>query len=374
MCARFITVNKGTTKKHESTKKAPEPKRHKRFLLTHLCLLYFFVAPPLPICPNHLPFPRRALVAQLDRAFDFESKGRRFEPCRVHHTSPLLALQSTHPERRMPEKSSTIEQRAKLAILGIRYDDNSSFTKGAADAPPQIRAALRSDAWNLTTENGTDLSGDSVFFDAGDIEPVPGSDMFTLIENSVHTLIADGLSPISLGGDHSITYPIVRAFARKFNNLSVVHFDAHPDLYDNYQGNRNSHASPFARIMEQRLVKRLVQVGIRTFTAHQREQVRRFGVESIEMHQLTDRLQLEFDSPVYISFDIDALDPAFAPGVSHREPGGMSTRQAIDLIQRLQGKVVGADIVEFNPRMDPLHITGTVCAKLLKEIAARMLE
>jgi arginase len=274
----------------------------------------------------------------------------------------------------MPENSNTTtDQRAKLAILGIRYDENSSFTKGAADAPPQIRAALRSDAWNLVSENGTDLSGDSVFFDAGDIEPVPGSDMFTLIENSVYTLIGDGLAPISLGGDHSITYPIVRAFARKFRDLSVVHFDAHPDIYDVYQGNRNSHASPFARIMEQKLVKRLVQVGIRTFTADQREQVRKFGVESIEMHQLTDGLQLEFDSPVYISFDVDALDPAFAPGVSHREPGGMTTRQAIDLIQRLKGQVVGADIVEFNPRMDPLHITGTVCAKLLKEIAAKML-
>jgi len=266
------------------------------------------------------------------------------------------------------------EQRAKLALIGIRYDENSSFTKGAADAPPQIRAALRSDAWNLTSENGTDLSGDSTFFDAGDIEPVPGSDMNMLIENSVHTLIADGLAPISLGGDHSITHPIVRAFARKYKDLSVLHFDAHPDIYDSYQGNRNSHASPFARIMEQKLVKRLVQVGIRTFSVDQREQVRRFGVESIEMRNVTAGLQLEFDSPVYISFDVDALDPAFAPGVSHREPGGLSTRQAIDLIQSLKGRVVGADIVEFNPRMDPLHITGTVCAKILKEIAARMLD
>jgi agmatinase len=266
------------------------------------------------------------------------------------------------------------QQRPKLALIGIRYDENSSFTKGAADAPPQIRAALRSDAWNLTTENGTDLSGDSTFFDAGDIEPVPGSEMSALIENSIYTLIADGLMPISLGGDHSITYPIVRAFAKKYNNLSILHFDAHPDIYDNYQGNRNSHASPFARIMEQKLIKRLVQVGIRTATSDQREQVRKFGVESVEMRDLNGNVQLEFDSPVYISFDVDALDPAFAPGVSHREPGGMSTRQAIDLIQRLKGRVVGADIVEFNPRMDPLHVTGTVCAKILKEIAARMLE
>ena len=275
----------------------------------------------------------------------------------------------------MPETSVDAgEQRPKLAIIGIRYDENSSFTKGAADAPPQIRAALRSDAWNLTSENGTDLSGESTFFDAGDIEPVAGSDMLTLIENSIYTLIGDGLTPISLGGDHSITHPIVRAFARKYKDLSILHFDAHPDIYDSYQGNRNSHASPFARIMEQKLVKRLVQVGVRTFTAHQREQIKRFGVETIEMRHVTPDLQLEFDSPVYISFDVDALDPAFAPGVSHREPGGLSTRQAIDLIQRLKGKVVGADIVEFNPRMDPLHITGTVCAKLLKEIAAKMLE
>ncbi len=274
----------------------------------------------------------------------------------------------------MQEKSLiSAEQPAKLALIGIRYDENSSFTKGAADAPPQIRAALRSDAWNLTSENGTDLSDDSIFFDAGDIEPVSGSEMFALIENSVHTLIADGLAPISLAGDHSITYPILRAFARKYSDLSILHFDAHPDLYDSFEGNRNSHASPFARIMERKLVKRLVQVGIRTFTAHQREQARKFGVESIEMCNLRDDLHLDFDSPVYISFDIDALDPAFAPGVSHREPGGLSTRQAISLIQRLKGRVVGADIVEFNPRMDPLHITGTVCAKLLKEIAAKML-
>jgi len=263
------------------------------------------------------------------------------------------------------------EDRAQLALVGFRYDENSSFTKGAAEAPPQIRAALRSEAWNLSSENGTEL--DSVFFDAGDVEPQPSGDMFSLIENSVGTLLSDGLAPISLGGDHSITYPIIRAFARKYANLNILHFDAHPDIYDNFQGNRFSHASPFARIMEERLVSRLVQVGVRTATAHQRDQIKRFNVESVEMRNFRDDLTFSFEGPVYISFDVDGLDPAYAPGVSHREPGGLSTRQAIDLIQRFSGKVVGADIVEFNPRMDPLHITGTVCAKILKEIAARML-
>jgi agmatinase len=270
-------------------------------------------------------------------------------------------------------QSSVDVERAKLALIGFRYDENSSFMKGAADAPPQIRAAFRSDASNYFSESGIDLGTDGLFFDAGDIEPVTSTETMTLIEDSISTLLNDGLSPIALGGDHSITYPIVKAFARKFPELSILHFDAHPDIYDEFQGNRYSHASPFARIMEDKLVKRLVQVGIRTATTHQREQIKRFGLEVVEMRDWKHGLAFEFDTPVYISFDLDALDPAFAPGVSHREPGGLSTRQAIDLIQRIRGQVVGADIVEFNPRMDPLHVTGTVCAKLLKEIAARMI-
>jgi arginase len=272
----------------------------------------------------------------------------------------------------MSQSSADVERRAQLALIGFRYDENSSFMKGAADAPPQIRAAFRSDASNLFSESGIDLGTEGLFFDAGDIEPVSGSDTMTLIQDSMSTLLNDGLAPIALGGDHSITYPIVKAFARKFPELSILHFDAHPDIYDEFQGNRYSHACPFARIMEEKLVKRLVQVGIRTATTHQREQIKKFGLEVVEMRDWKHGLAFEFDTPVYISFDVDALDPAFAPGVSHREPGGLSTRQAIDLIQRIRGRVVGADIVEFNPRMDPLHVTGTVCAKLLKEIAARM--
>ena len=261
----------------------------------------------------------------------------------------------------------------RLTLIGFRYDENSSFMKGAADAPPQIRAALRSEAWNLTSESGVDLGADNIFFDAGDVEPIAGSDMHLLIEQSIATLLSDGLLPISLGGDHSITYPIIKALSQKYTDLSILHFDAHPDIYDAYQGNRNSHASPFARIMEEKLAKRLVQVGIRTMNSEQRRQIDRFGVEVLDTRDWERPEPLVFDSPVYISFDMDALDPAFAPGVSHREPGGLSTRQALEMIQGVEAMVVGADIVEFNPRVDPLQITGTVCAKLLKELAAKMI-
>jgi arginase len=266
------------------------------------------------------------------------------------------------------------ENQKKVALIGFRFDENSSFLRGAAEAPPLVRAALRSDAANMWSESGLDLGGESVLFDAGDIEPSACEEMNSRIECSISALLDRDLKPISLGGDHSITVSIIRAFSRKYDRLNILHFDAHPDLYDEFQGKRYSHACPFARIMEKRLAQRLVQVGVRTMNGHQREQAARFGVEVIEMKDWRDDLVFEFDAPVYISFDMDGLDPAFAPGVSHREPGGLSTRQAIGIIQAIKGLVVGADIVEFNPRMDPLNITATVCAKLLKEIAAKMME
>ncbi len=260
----------------------------------------------------------------------------------------------------------------KLAIIGLPSDENSSYLRGAAEAPPLIRAAFFSDSANLWSESGVDL-GAADIFDAGDVALPSGIAALEKIEESAASLLDQNYRPVSLGGDHAITYPVIRAFARKYPRLSILHFDAHPDIYDEFQGNRYSHACPFARIMEAGLVERLVQVGIRTATGHQREQIERFGVEVIEMKDWRDDWPIDFDTPVYISFDIDGLDPAFAPGVSHREPGGLSTRQAINVIHNVTAPVVGADIVEFNPRMDVNGVTALVCAKLLKEMAAKMM-
>ncbi len=126
--------------------------------------------------------------------------------------------------------------------------------------------------------------------------------------------------------------------------------------------------------MEEKLVQRLVQVGVRTLTGHQRQQAERFGVEIIEMREIDKIDKITFSGPVYLSLDMDCLDPAFAPGVSHYEPGGMSTRQVLGITQNLKGQLVGADIVEYNPERDPQGITGMVAAKLLKEVIARMME
>jgi arginase len=264
------------------------------------------------------------------------------------------------------------QQAARIpALLGIRFDANSSYLRGAADAPPVIREAFCCDSSNSSTESGIELNAES-FLDAGDVK-LPSDGAFTAIESAVRGLLDQGQAPVCLGGDHSITYPIVRAFNKRFADLTIVHFDAHPDLYDEFQGNRYSHACPFARIMEEGLAKRLIQLGIRTMNAHQREQAARFGVEVIEMRELPALNKLKLTGPIYISFDVDVLDPAFAPGISHREPGGMSVREAITHLHAITGDIVGADIVEYNPKQDVSKLTATVCAKILKEIMGKMI-
>ncbi len=257
-------------------------------------------------------------------------------------------------------------------ILGVPFDANSSWLRGAAGAPPIIRVALNSDSSNSWTETGVDLSAEGTYCDAGDLK-FTFDEPFAAIERKVGELLDRGLRPVCLGGDHSITLPIIRAFGQRSPGLTILHFDAHPDLYDELEGNRLSHACPFARIMEEGAAKRLTQVGIRTMTGHQREQAKKFDVEVIEMRHLPALDRMKFDGPIYISFDMDALDPAFAPGISHREPGGMSVREAIAHLHAITGKIVGADIVEYNPAQDNTQITAAVAAKLLKEILGKMI-
>jgi agmatinase len=262
-------------------------------------------------------------------------------------------------------------------ILGIPLDVNSSYLRGPAGAPAKIRQALRSDASNKWSELGVDVGAAGAFTDAGDLrlhdsrEKV--SDDFVEIERAVGELLEKAEQPVLLGGDHSITYPILQAFAKRYPEVTIVHFDAHPDLYDEFEGSRVSHACPFARIMEEHLAKRLVQIGIRTLNRHQREQAEKFGVEMVQMRELPAYELMAVHGPVYISFDMDVLDPAFAPGISHREPGGMTVREAIAHLHAIEGTIVGADIVEYNPEQDVAGMTAVVAAKILKEILGKMI-
>lgn len=276
----------------------------------------------------------------------------------------------------MTDETMSVLRPGEVGLLGLPTDAASSFQRGAAGGPRAIREALYSQASNLSTEAGLDLGGERRFVDLGDLgdlDVAGGEATRTAIERAVAGQLAGGGRLLCLGGDHAVAYPILRAYGPRHRGLTVVQLDAHPDLYDRFDGDRFSHACPFARVMEEGLVRRLVQIGIRTANEHQRRQAERFGVEIVPRAGWLDLAALRLEPPVYLSLDLDVFDPAFAPGVSHPEAGGLTPREALDLVWGLP-ELVGADVVELNPARDPAGITAVLASKLVKELAGRLLE
>ncbi|MEZ4851779.1 MAG: agmatinase [Bacteroidia bacterium] len=258
-------------------------------------------------------------------------------------------------------------KKSAINLLGIPYDNKSSFLRGSAQAPSIIRQILHNTSSSYVAENGVDIMDDVRLEDLGDLKV----QNYLQISHQIKALQKS--SPfIFLGGDHSITYQTVIAMNEKHGPFDILVFDAHTDLYDNFQGDRYSHACPFARIMEDNLAGNLIQVGIRTVNAHQWEQAHKYGVEVITMREIDRLSQLSLTNPLYISIDLDAFDPAFAPGVSHHEPGGLTPREVINFLHKIDAPIIGADIVEYNPTRDHQNITAALAAKLLKELTGIM--
>lgn len=260
---------------------------------------------------------------------------------------------------------------AGVALFGVPLDHNSSFLRGARRAPRAIRAHLVSGSMNWTAECGVDLERHEGWSDWGDVDCRGDAGDMSRIE-AFAAEAWRGRRLLALGGDHSITAPVLRGRQRGGPPLTIVHFDAHPDLYPEFEGNRDSHACPFHRVMEEGLAGRLVQLGVRTLNSIQAEAARRFDVEIVPPDAVADWPGVDGPGPIYVSFDLDALDPAYAPGVSHHEPGGLTVREVLRALGRLRGPVIGADIVELNPERDPDGRTAAVGAKLVKELLAQL--
>ncbi|BBN02442.1 arginase [Marchantia polymorpha subsp. ruderalis] len=319
--------------------------------------------------------------------------------------STLTAQSISQGQNRVVDASLTlVRERARLrgeqvraiggavatsCLLGVPLGHNSSFLQGPAFSPPRIREAIWCGSTNSTTESGKDLEDVRVMTDAGDLPVQEMRDcgvgderlMNTISEAVKIVMNEHPLRPLVLGGDHSISYPVVRAVSEQLGGqVDILHLDAHPDIYHAFEGNIYSHASGFARIMEGGYARRLLQVGIRSINKEGREQGKKFGVEQYEMRNYSEdrkfleNLKLgEGVKGVYVSIDVDCLDPAFAPGVSHIEPGGLSFRDVMNIVQNLQGDIVGGDVVEFNPQRDTVDgMTAMVAAKLVRELAAKM--
>ena len=270
-----------------------------------------------------------------------------------------------------------------VALLGIPYDGGVSYRPGARFGPRAVReqsSLIR--PWHpvLKVHPFERLQ----VADCGDVEVVPTSieATYAAITARIDAIVAAGAAPVCVGGDHSVTLGILRSLAKRHGPLGLVHFDAHPDTWDEYFGSKFFHGTPFRRAVEERLVDpaRMIQIGIRgplygpeDFAFHDEHGIEVVRIEAVKEQgtaPVAARLARLRGAPVYCSFDIDAVDPAFAPATGTPEVGGLTSYEALTLVRALAGlELVGADVVEVSPPYDgPGQVTALLAANLLFEL------
>ena len=273
-----------------------------------------------------------------------------------------------------------------VAVLGIPFDTGSPFRVGCRFGPAAIRAMslmLRP----INPYQDLNVFEECAIVDYGDTDVAPGylPESFERIEAAMAPLVARGIIPVGLGGDHSIALPELRALGRRYGALAVLHFDSHTDTWDTYfAGQRHSAGTAFRRGVEEGFIdaRASMQIGMRgsLFSNQDIQQSLDLGYEVVTTDQMLDagvealgrRILDKFHGrKVFLSFDLDVVDPAFAPGVQTPEAGGPSARDILRLIRRLRGlDLVGADVVEMNPNYDPGQISALLAATVAAEILA----
>ena len=297
--------------------------------------------------------------------------------------SPRFAQPATF--MRLPH----VEQVAGLdvAIVGVPFDGGTSYRPGARLGPREVRAQsslIRPYSYFQKVAPFDRLN----VADVGDIDapPVSIEKCYDVVEVRIGSLMDAGARPIVIGGDHSISLPVLRALARRHGPLALVQFDAHIDTWDEYFGGKYFHGTPFRRAIEERIVDptRFIQVGIRgpmygedDFDFH-----REHGITMLDIEQVKERgvawaigeIRRVATGDAYMTFDIDAVDPAFAPGTGTPEVGGLTSHEAQRLVRGLSGlSLVGGDIVEVAPPFDgPGQITALLAANLMFEFLCAM--
>jgi agmatinase len=261
-------------------------------------------------------------------------------------------------------------EKSRAVILGCPYDGSASFRPGARFGPSAIRRA----SWGIETfspYSGRDLSQLSVH-DMGDLELPLGEKKLslTLIRKALRKILSEKKFPISLGGDHLITLPIVEEVLRVYPSLYLLQIDAHADLREDYLGETLSHCTVMKRVLDRLGKGRLFQVGIRSGTEEEFELARRMkSIVSVDQDSPRSMVKRLRNKPVYLSLDLDVIDPSLLPGVGTPEPGGFTFQGFISLLQELQPlHVIGFDMVELTPDYDPTQVSSITASVLLREM------
>lgn len=278
---------------------------------------------------------------------------------------------------------TTDVQGVDAVILGVPYDSSTSYRSGARFGPRAIREQSML-LWGYNNAQQVAPFRSLKVIDYGDVDVVPPSITAThlQIELVASKILSSGARLITLGGDHSISLPLLRAHARQHGAVAVVHFDAHPDTWDSeYPGQPYSHGTPFKRAIEEGLIdtSAYFQIGIRGPTNGPQDYIdaTNLGARMITLDEFRQRSVADViqevrakvgDRPTYVTLDIDAVDPAFAPGTGTPEVGGLTSYEILQLVRGLRGlKMIGFDLVEVAPPYDPTQITSILAANLVFE-------
>jgi agmatinase len=266
--------------------------------------------------------------------------------------------------------ANTPFENSRAVILGCPYDGSASFRPGARFGPSSIRRA----SWGIETFSpyfGRDLSQLSIH-DMGDLEVPLGEKKVSLdlIRKALGSILSEKKFPIILGGDHLITLPIVEEILQVRPYLHLLQIDAHTDLRENYLGETHSHCTVMRRVLDRLGEGRLFQVGIRSGTEEEFKLAKRIkSIVSPDRASLRSMVRRLKGQPVYISLDLDVLDPSLLPGVGAPEPGGLTFQEFISLIKELRPlHVVGFDMVELTPDYDPTQISSVTASVILREM------
>ena len=277
--------------------------------------------------------------------------------------------------------------KADIAVVGIPFDAGTSYRPGARFGPAHIRESSRLLRPYNPAQDASPFALAQVV-DAGDIAVNPFNIELAVqqIEDGVDELLDDGMKLVTLGGDHTIAYPILKSLHKKHGPITVIHFDAHLDTWDTYFGAPLTHGTPFRRASEEGFIdlESCLHVGIRgpLYADTDLSDDKKLGFEvvtSIDMDKIgvegviKRMLARVGNKPVYVSIDVDVLDPAFAPGTGTPEMGGLSSREMLALLRALETvNLVGADIVEVSPQYDSAQITGFAAAHMAYELITLM--
>lgn len=259
---------------------------------------------------------------------------------------------------------------AWAVILGCPYDGSASFRPGARFGPSAIRRA----SWGIETYSpyfNKDLGQFSIH-DMGDLELPLGEKKISLdlIRKAVRKILSGNKFPILLGGDHLITLPIVEELVKNYPQLQIVHIDAHTDLREEYLGEAVSHSTVMRRVVDHLGEGRLFQIGIRSGTEDEFKLAGKMkSIIPLDPHSLRSMINRLRNQPVYITLDLDVMDPSLLPGVGTPEPGGLPFHEFISLLKKLQTlHVIGFDIVELTPDYDPTQISSITASVVLREM------